>query len=145
MLRDLWKSPPNIKAGTATAKAVLFVRQHKVLLLQKASGQWDLPGGKLETGEGWIEGLAREVYEESGFKIDDDDWIEGRINTRKGEKQNLRGVFFCRLDCKPKKSLIAISNEHVKGDFFSLKEIDNLSLPEEYTLAIGWAAQKIGV
>jgi len=48
-----------------------------VLLFQKANGIWDLPGGRLKSGEGWLEGLAREVFEESGLQIRDADWVSG--------------------------------------------------------------------
>ncbi len=142
-MQGLGKSPPKIKDGLASAKAVVFVRKNKVLLLKKPNGKWDLPGGWLDTGEAWIDGLAREVYEESGLKIGRAQWIAGW--TKKREKKSvMKGVFLCQLNCKAKKSKLALSHEHIKGEFFSLKKIKSLLLPEEYAQAIGIAARKIG-
>src|SRR3989338_123047 len=34
------------------------------------AGRWSLPGGKLDFGETFEEGAAREVFEETGIKVD---------------------------------------------------------------------------
>jgi len=143
-LRFSRKVPPKIKKKLASAKAVLFVREFKVLLLQKPNGHWDLPGGKLKAGEGWVDGLAREIFEESGLRIKNAEWIAGWSNDNGQNKPSLTGLFVCRLDCRPKKSRIVISDEHVKGKFFSLKKTKRLAMPKAYAAAIGMAAQKIG-
>ncbi len=59
-------------------KAVVFDRKRKKFLLIKRSereeiheGLWDIPGGKIETGETLWEGLVREIYEETGIKLDE--------------------------------------------------------------------------
>jgi 8-oxo-dGTP pyrophosphatase MutT (NUDIX family) len=114
-----------------------------VLLLKKPNGQWDLPGGKLEKGEAWIDGLVREVYEETGLKVARARWVAGWKKKCSKHERAIKGVFLCRLDRKSKKSRIEISDEHVKGRFVSLKQIKNLFLPEEYAQAIGIAARKI--
>jgi 8-oxo-dGTP diphosphatase len=56
-----------------------------VLVLEhKSSGKWLLPGGRINKGEGWLEGLRREVREETGITdfhikgiVDFDTWFEG--------------------------------------------------------------------
>lgn len=50
----------------------LIVRDEKVLLVHEPpelSGQWELPGGGLDFGEGFQEALAREIFEETGLKV----------------------------------------------------------------------------
>jgi len=46
----------------------------KVLLIRRGAeplkGQWSLPGGGLETGEPLVDGLRREVREETGLEIE---------------------------------------------------------------------------
>ncbi|QKS72252.1 8-oxo-dGTP diphosphatase [Paenalkalicoccus suaedae] len=43
-----------------------------VLLLQKPSrGWWSAPGGKMEQAESVIESVRREIYEETGIRIDE--------------------------------------------------------------------------
>lgn len=47
----------------------------KILLIKKSDkvdiypGRWDLPGGRLDAKESWCQGLAREVLEETGLKV----------------------------------------------------------------------------
>ena len=47
----------------------------RVLLVRRAAwdtrpGQWELPGGKIDRGERVLEGLARELGEETGLTLD---------------------------------------------------------------------------
>jgi len=46
-------------------KSVLLVRRRQ----EPAKGQWSLPGGAVELGEGILEALARELQEELSVKI----------------------------------------------------------------------------
>jgi ADP-ribose pyrophosphatase YjhB (NUDIX family) len=51
----------------------LAIKDGSVLLIKKArgpyTGQWDLPGGSLEFGEKPLDGLSREMLEETGLSI----------------------------------------------------------------------------
>lgn len=51
----------------------LAIKDDSVLLIKKArgpyTGKWDLPGGSLEFGEKPLEGLSREVLEETGLSV----------------------------------------------------------------------------
>jgi 8-oxo-dGTP diphosphatase len=59
-------------------KAVITNDKNEVLLLREAStyeegtniGKYHLPGGRLEPGEAWQDGLKREVAEESGLEVE---------------------------------------------------------------------------
>src|SRR5580698_1918092 len=46
----------------------------RVLLIQRGhepmKGQWSLPGGALEVGETLVEGVQREVLEETGLEVE---------------------------------------------------------------------------
>lgn len=59
-----------------SVKAIIFCPDNKILILRRqeesgGAGQWDIPGGGIEKGENQIDALKREVFEESGLKIDD--------------------------------------------------------------------------
>ncbi|TAK57926.1 NUDIX domain-containing protein [Patescibacteria group bacterium] len=61
--------------GQVNQKALIF-KEGKILLLQypkedlKVAGMWDMPGGRLNVGEVAVEGLKREVFEETGQRIE---------------------------------------------------------------------------
>jgi 8-oxo-dGTP diphosphatase len=55
----------------------IIVHQGKVLILREGNtyeegtniGKWGLPGGRINPGEPYLEGLARELNEESGLTV----------------------------------------------------------------------------
>jgi len=54
--------------------AAIIVRDGKVLIARRPTGgrhpgEWEFPGGKLETGETPRECLAREMFEEMGIEV----------------------------------------------------------------------------
>jgi ADP-ribose pyrophosphatase YjhB (NUDIX family) len=57
----------------------LAIKDDRVLLIKKArgpyTGKWDLPGGSLEFGENPLNGLSREILEETGLTIQKSDLI----------------------------------------------------------------------
>ena len=56
------------------AVAAVIFQGDKVLLVKRAKepskGQWTLPGGVIEVGEGHIAALNREIKEETGLRIE---------------------------------------------------------------------------
>ena len=61
-------------ANSAPAVQALVVRDGRVLLARRAidpgAGKWDLPGGFLDEGEDPLEGLRRELREETGLEVE---------------------------------------------------------------------------
>jgi ADP-ribose pyrophosphatase YjhB (NUDIX family) len=62
-----------------TACAVVVDDQGGVLLARRAGepfrGYWDLPGGFLDEGEHPLDGLRRELREETGLEVEPEDFI----------------------------------------------------------------------
>src|SRR4051812_27837253 len=54
--------------------AVVLDDERRVLLVLRGGipmkGEWSLPGGVLETGETMVEGMKREIYEETGLQVE---------------------------------------------------------------------------
>ena len=52
----------------------VVLRGHDVLLVKRAypprAGEWSLPGGRLELGESLVDGVRREVREETGLEVE---------------------------------------------------------------------------
>lgn len=59
-----------------TVNRALILNQKQILLVQRAlndsyrPGEWELPGGKVDPNESQIDGLIREVREETGLFIE---------------------------------------------------------------------------
>lgn len=62
---------------------------------------WSLPGGGIDFDEGLRDGLVREVYEETGFHVEIDDFVADHFFTRRREGQkpfrSQRFVFTARI------------------------------------------------
>lgn len=58
----------------------LAIKDGSVLLIKKARGpyidKWDLPGGGLEFGEKPLDGLSREITEETGLKVQEAELLD---------------------------------------------------------------------
>jgi 8-oxo-dGTP pyrophosphatase MutT (NUDIX family) len=48
---------------------VVFNASGQVLLVRTAKAGWELPGGRVETGEDLLQALQREVLEETGYML----------------------------------------------------------------------------
>lgn len=68
------------------AVAIIFDAQGRILITRRAleashGGQWEFPGGKLETGETAVMALVREIREEVNLKIIDSDFLGEIVHT----------------------------------------------------------------
>jgi ADP-ribose pyrophosphatase YjhB (NUDIX family) len=95
-----------------TVKACLH-RNNMVLLLKNEKG-WDLPGGHLKLGEAPVDGLKREIFEETGLNIE-------KINMVGPPTRKKR--FFCATFLTDD---VHLSNEHYEYKFFQVDEIKKL-------------------
>ena len=50
--------------------AIILNERGEILIGRDSDNRWSLPGGKLQIGEEWIDGVKREVKEETGLDID---------------------------------------------------------------------------
>jgi 8-oxo-dGTP diphosphatase len=117
------------------AKAVIVNDEGKVLILREAStyvegtnvGKYHVPGGRLEAGEAFMDGLKREVQEETGLEVTVGDAIhvdEWRpvIN---GTQQQIVGVFVL---CDYKGGDPVLSDEHDEVVWMNPDERDKYDL-----------------
>jgi 8-oxo-dGTP diphosphatase len=87
----------------------VVVDRERVLLVQRghepAKGKWSLPGGILELGESLVQGVVREVEEESGLVVEAIELIElidrvDRVSGAAGERVRYHFViadYLCRV------------------------------------------------
>ena len=111
------------------AKA-LIVHEGKVLLVREAAydegvstGMWDVPGGRINPEEPILEGLQREVTEESGLKIEPGA-APGVFETFpeiKGEVCHVVRVFY---KAKALTTDVVLSQDHDTYEWVTLEDLE---------------------
>ena len=109
-------------------KAVLVNDEDKILILKssdlnvKHAGEWDLPGGHIHEGEGDIEGLKREVKEETGLDIASPEMVldDGRKKYYKSREYS---------------GTIEISDEHTEYRWVTIEELDSYTIGANFVEA----------
>ena len=108
-----------------SVKAFILAKNNKILLLKEPDGVWDLPGGGLHYGEDPIDGLKREVLEETGLKTKSVSIEPIHFLTWKdGDKWKVNVVYLVELESFD----FIPSDECVEIGFFSPNESRKLNL-----------------
>lgn len=115
----------------SATKALITNSQGEVLILKESSdyeegtneGKWDVPGGRVETGERFDKSLKREIREESGLRaeIGDSFFTDEWRPEVKGEKWQIIGTYF---ECFTESKDVELSRDHEKFSWIK---------PENYT------------
>lgn len=112
-------------------KAVIVNDDNQVLMLREAStyeegtntGKYHFPGGRLEPGEKWEDGLRREVLEETGIaqiEIGKPIFVGEWHPVIKGVQNQIIALFIvCKVSGKPE---IKLSDEHDRATWLSEAE-----------------------
>jgi len=108
------------------AKGVVVNDKGQVLILREAKtydegtgkGRYHLPGGRLNEGESYIDGLHREIKEETGLEIEPGQpvYVGEWRPIVKGIPRQIIGIF---TFCKPKTTSVRLSEEHDKSVWIS--------------------------
>lgn len=124
-------------------KAVI-ARDGKVLLLREAAtyeegtnlGKYHAPGGRINPGEPFLDGLRREVMEETGLEVEVGEpiYVGEWFPVIKGVQNQIVAVFF---SCTPLTDGIRLSEEHDDYKWVTLEESKQLQVvdPEDKVLA----------
>lgn len=102
------------KNQTRVAVKAFIVRNNAVLVLKRSDadiqspGIWELPGGRIETGESILEGLQRETLEETALEIK----VEEPLSVRRFRRVDGSWIDMTIFICTPKSRTIKLSREH---------------------------------
>lgn len=117
---DFWSGFEKRAMKEVATVGIIDVDGRKLLMgKRKDNGRWTNPGGHLEEGESPIVGAIREVHEEAGIRLGDDDLIhlKSKVVTKPGgEKLKIHAfkVFF-GSDRLPKTTTRNDPDEEVHG------------------------------
>jgi 8-oxo-dGTP pyrophosphatase MutT (NUDIX family)/GNAT superfamily N-acetyltransferase len=121
-----------------SVKAVLFEAE-QVVLLENERNQWELPGGRLETGEDPAGCLVREVAEELGADVAVETILDSWVYEVLPGREVLIVTYGVR---RTDRREMRVSGEHRGIGLFALGELGDLPIAEGYRRSIrSWAVR----
>jgi ADP-ribose pyrophosphatase YjhB (NUDIX family) len=126
-IRLAFNTPKGYATPKVDVRGAVFMHNQLLLVREKADGGWTLPGGWADVGESPAQAAEREVWEETGFRVEAKKVIGIYDANRLGKLEFFHAykiVFLCELiSGNP-----TPSNETTEVAFFSKDEIPgNLS------------------
>lgn len=120
--------------ATVTQRGVLFRNDGQVLVVRRESdGGWELPGGRLDRHEDTLDGLRREIVEETTLNPN----IITPVHTVAWRNDADNGRFAVYYYCSVSDSSVELSPEH---DAYDWKSVSNvricLSDPQETAVTV---------
>ncbi|MEA4956496.1 Nucleoside triphosphatase NudI [bioreactor metagenome] len=109
----------------------LLKKDGKILLLKRHPNSktnpncWELPGGKVESGEDFDDAIIREFNEETGLSIELNDLL-GAVQEDFPHKKTI--ALIMNVDISSKNLEVKISEEHVDFKWVKMEEIKNLKI-----------------
>ncbi len=104
----------------------------RVLLIRRGhepmKGQWSIPGGALEVGESLLDGVVREVREETGLEVEPIRLIEvlDRIVRDDDERVRFHYVLIDYL-CRVTGGALCCATDATEARWASVKELDGVA------------------
>lgn len=102
----------------------------RILLMHKPNRTWDLPGGRLETGERMEDCLVREIFEETGLRVRTIGILGSWVRQRRGKPDVFTVAYLCRPARAVSAARVAVSDEHIGAELFAPDEVAHLRMVE---------------
>lgn len=113
------------------ATKAVIVEGGKILVLREAKyeegtneGKWDVPGGRINPEEPVLDGLRREVMEESGLEVEVGEVlaVHETFPNIKGEDCHIVRIYY---QAKPLNSKVILSLDHDKYEWVCKADLEN--------------------
>ena len=116
-----------------SAKVVVRDEEGRCLLLKRSlsskgnPGKWDLPGGKVDVGESFDQGLLREVAEETGLTIS----LQRVLGAAESESPTKK-VAYLILEGRVESGKVRLSGEHDEYIWVNRRELPKMELADQF-------------
>jgi len=116
-----------------SAKVVVRDKSGRCLLLKRSlsskgnPGKWDLPGGKVDPGESFEQGVLREVAEETGLTIS----IQRVVGVAESESPTNKVVYLI-LEGRLESGQVQLSSEHDEYVWVNRWELPKMELADQF-------------
>jgi 8-oxo-dGTP diphosphatase len=108
--------------SVSVAGIVVNDEGHVLVIRRRDNGQWEPPGGILELGETFEEGVQREVLEETGVRV--------RVDRLTGVYKNMkRGIVALVFRCTPEGGEVRATAEAAEIRWMTLGEVRDTMTP----------------
>lgn len=115
--------------ATVSLRGIIFGPENAVLVVKRTSdGGWELPGGRLDAHEDCIDGLKREIREETGL----DPAVREPVHSLSWRNDSDNGRFAVYYRCHSADRTVSLSEEHTDCEWVPIQTArDRLSEPQE--------------
>lgn len=116
-----------------SAKVVVRDEKDRCLLLKRSMsskgnpGKWDLPGGKVDAGENFDQGLLREVVEETGLTIS----LQRVLGATESESPTMKVVYLL-LEGRLESGRVHLSSEHDDYAWVDRQDLATMDLADQF-------------
>lgn len=116
-----------------SAKVVVRDESGRCLLLKRSinskgnPGKWDLPGGKVDAGESFDQGLLREVAEETGLTIS----LQRVLGAAESESPT-RKIVYLILEGRVESGQVCLSSEHDEYAWVDRRDLTTMDLADQF-------------
>ncbi len=127
-----------------SAKVIVHNEDGDVLLLRRSEasknnpGKWEFPGGKLDPGESFVDGLLREVREETGLDIN----LKGSFGICES-KLAKPPVVYLVMEAEAKSGNIRLSHEHSKFQWTPPDKLEEMPICPQFRRVARRYAQEV--
>jgi ADP-ribose pyrophosphatase YjhB (NUDIX family) len=125
--RAFWEGERGYATPKVDVRGGVFAQDRVLLVRERADGRWTLPGGWVDVNDAPSEAVAREIYEESGYRARAVKLAALLDKNRHPHPPGVHHIYKLFFVCELTGGNPAASNETDAVDFFPVSSLPELS------------------